>query len=252
MESTHYGICNLSIIPLRKEPNDASELISQVLYGELFKILESNSKWSLIELAFDQYQGWIDNKQFQKMEQQKFEKLLTTQPQYSKNLVEHIEQNNIILFPVVMGSNVGVCETMEHQFDGATISGRQPKKSLIDTALMYLNAPYLWGGKTPFGVDCSGFVQMVYKLNGYPLLRDASQQATQGEVLSFIEESEAGDLAFFDNDEGNIVHVGILLNDNYIIHAHGKVRIDRIDHLGIFNPDTGKHTHQLRVIKKMI
>jgi len=247
-----YGICNLSIIPLRKEPRDASELISQVLYGESFKILESNSKWSFIELAFDQYRGWIDNKQFQTIDLKVFEKLNASQSQYSKNLVEYIEQDQLILFPIVMGSNIGCCKVMKHGFEGVSISGKQPKKSLIDTALMYLNAPYLWGGKTPFGVDCSGLVQMVYKINGYSLFRDASQQATQGEVLSFIEESEAGDLAFFDNDEGNIVHVGILLNDNYIIHAHGKVRIDRIDHLGIFNQDTGKHTHPLRVIKKMI
>ena len=247
-----YGICNLSIIPLRKEPRDASELISQVLYGESFKILESNSKWSFIELAFDQYRGWIDNKQFQTIDLKVFEKLNASQSQYSKNLVEYIEQDQLILFPIVMGSNIGCCKVMKHGFEGVSISGKQPKKSLIDTALMYLNAPYLWGGKTPFGVDCSGLVQMVYKINGYSLFRDASQQATQGEVLSFIEESEAGDLAFFDNDEGNIVHVGILLNDNYLIHAHGKVRIDRIDHLGIFNQETGKHTHPLRVIKKMI
>jgi cell wall-associated NlpC family hydrolase len=117
---------------------------------------------------------------------------------------------------------------------------------------MYLNAPYLWGGKTPFGIDCSGFTQMVYKLNGYHLLRDASQQASQGIPLSFIEESEPGDLAFFDNEEGNIIHVGIMMENNYIIHASGKVRIDRLDHLGIYNADTNRHTHKLRVIKKII
>jgi cell wall-associated NlpC family hydrolase len=93
---------------------------------------------------------------------------------------------------------------------------------------------------------------MVYKLNGYKLKRDASQQATQGEALSFIEESEAGDLAFFDNEEGKIIHVGIIMSDNYIIHASGKVRIDRIDHLGIYNVDTERHTHKLRVIKKIV
>ena len=105
---------------------------------------------------------------------------------------------------------------------------------------------------TPFGIDCSGFTQMVYKLNGYQLRRDAYQQATQGEALSFIEESEPGDLAFFDNAEGHIIHVGIIMEDHYIIHAHGKVRIDRIDHSGIYNVDTHKHTHKLRVIKKII
>jgi cell wall-associated NlpC family hydrolase len=108
-----------------------------------------------------------------------------------------------------------------------------------------------FGVVKPFGIDCSGFTQMVYKLNGFHLLRDASQQSTQGEALSFIEESEPGDLAFFDNEEGTIIHVGIIMADNYIIHS-GKVRIDRIDHLGIFNAETNKHTHKLRVIKNYL
>ena len=139
-----------------------------------------------------------------------------------------------------------------YEFEGLKISGVKPKSELINTAYMYLNAPYLWGGKTLFGIDCSGFTQMVYKLNGYKLLRDASQQASQGEVLSFIEESEPGDLAFFDNEEGKIIHVGIMLENNYIIHASGKVRIDRLDHLGIYNAELNRHTHRLRVIKKII
>ena len=131
-------------------------------------------------------------------------------------------------------------------------NGINEKDDLVKTAFLYLNAPYLWGGKTPFGIDCSGFTQMVYKLNGYKLLRDVSQQATQGEALSFIEESQPGDLAFFDNSEGEIVHVGIIMKDNYIIHAYGKVRIDRLDQSGIYNTEARKHTHKLRVIKKII
>ena len=123
---------------------------------------------------------------------------------------------------------------------------------MIETAYLFLNAPYLWGGKTIFGIDCSGFTQMVYKLNGHQLLRDASQQATQGDPLSFIEESEPGDLAFFDNEEGLITHVGIMLKDNHIIHASGKVRVDRIDHTGIYNNELRTHTHKLRVIKRII
>ena len=116
----------------------------------------------------------------------------------------------------------------------------------------WIGTPYRLGGGTKKGIDCSGFTQMVYKLNGYQLLRDASQQASQGEVLSFIEESEPGDLAFFDNEEGHIIHVGIILENNYIIHASGKVRVDRLDHLGIYNAETNRHTHRLRVIKKII
>ena len=131
-------------------------------------------------------------------------------------------------------------------------SEKLDKYELIQKAYQFLNTPYLWGGKTPFGIDCSGFTQLVYKICGHSLLRDAKDQATQGEVLSFIEESEPGDLAFFDNEEGNIVHVGIIMNDYNIIHAHGKVRIDTLDHSGIYNVDTKTHTHKLRVIKKII
>ena len=151
-----------------------------------------------------------------------------------------------------MGSTISASTFLQHHFEGKSISEILPKEHLIETALLYLNTPYLWGGKSPFGIDCSGFTQMVYKLNGYKLLRDASQQATQGEALSFIEESEPGDLAFFDNDEGKITHVGIIMKDNYIIHAHGKVRIDRLDHSGIFNYDVRNHTHKLRVIKRIV
>ncbi len=151
-----------------------------------------------------------------------------------------------------MGSTISATRILNHSFEGKVIFGKLPKSHLIETAIPYLNTPYLWGGKSPFGIDCSGFTQMVYKLNGYKLFRDASQQATQGEALSFIEESEPGDLAFFDNDEGKITHVGIIMEDNYIIHAHGKVRIDRLDHSGIFNYEMRNHTHRLRVIKRII
>jgi cell wall-associated NlpC family hydrolase len=128
---------------------------------------------------------------------------------------------------------------------------KKNKEQLIETALMYLNAPYLWGGKTPFGIDCSGFTQMVYRLNGFKLMRDASEQAKQGDALSFIEESTPGDLAFFDNKEGAITHVGIIMENNHIIHAHGKVRIDRLDQTGIYNADLRTYSHKLRVIKSI-
>ncbi|PAM93605.1 hydrolase Nlp/P60, partial [Flavobacterium sp. IR1] len=131
------------------------------------------------------------------------------------------------------------------------MSGQVSKENILNTAFLYLNAPHLWGGKTPFGIDASGFTQMVYKLNGYKLSRNAADQARQGESLSFIEESEPGDLAFFDDKEGVINHVGVMMNDNYIIHAYGKVRIDRIDHSGIYNAELRRHTHKLRVIKKI-
>src|SRR5690606_7204908 len=137
-------------------------------------------------------------------------------------------------------------------YEGIVSDSKQAKPNFINTAFLYLNAPYLWGGKTPFGIDCSGLTQMVYRLNGHKLFRDASQQAPQVEALSVIEESTPADLAFFDNAEGEIIHVSIIMKNNYIIHAHGKVRIDRLDHTGIFNADTGKYSHKLRVIKKIV
>lgn len=246
-----YGIGNLSITPLRAEPSDKSELVSQLLYGEHFKILEKRKKWSYIRVAFDKYQGWIDNKQYQLIEEQDYHDLDRSEIILSADLVDYIYGHDGQLQPICMGSTVSSVKLLNHQFEGRKISGFKAKINLIETASNYLNAPYLWGGKTPFGIDCSGFTQMVYKMHGQKLLRDARLQATQGEALSFIEESEAGDLAFFDNDEGIITHVGIIMPDNYIIHAHGKVRIDRLDHTGIYNHERRSHTHRLRVIKRI-
>lgn len=247
-----YGICNLSVVPLRAEASDVSEMVSQVLYGEHFKILEIRKKWSRIRLAFDSYEGWIDNKQYLTITEADYSDFENKELILSSDLVDFVTAQDNQLFSICLGSTISASENLKQFFEGKSISGILPKKHLIETALLYLNTPYLWGGKTPFGIDCSGFTQMVYKLNGYKLLRDASQQATQGEALSFIEESEPGDLAFFDNEEGKITHVGIIMADNYIIHAHGKVRIDRLDHSGIFNYELRNHTHKLRVIKRIV
>lgn len=252
-----YGICNLAIIPLRVEPNDRSEQVSQVLFGEHFTIIDQQKQWLKIQLYYDQYEGWIDSKQCQIISPYEFEEISKSSIILNNDLIEFVTNDQNILMPIPLGSaltflNFEKINVNNFIFEGLKVTGQKAKSELIKTAFLYLNAPYLWGGKSPFGIDCSGFTQMVYKLNGYKLLRDASQQATQGEALSFIEESEAGDLAFFDNEEGKIIHVGIIMNDNYIIHASGKVRIDRLDHLGIYNAETNRHTHKLRVIKKII
>ncbi len=247
-----YGICNLSIVPVRIQPADASEMVTQILYGEYFKILEERGKWSRIRIAFDSYEGWIDNRQYLKIEEFTYLDLSSQTGIYSADLIEFLIDESRNLTAIPLGANLNSNSLLNNTFDGSTVTGIKPKANLVNSALLYLNAPYMWGGKTPFGIDCSGLTQMVYKLNGYSLLRDASEQASQGEALSFIEESEPGDLAFFDNSEGKITHVGIIMHDNYIIHVNGKVRIDRIDHSGIFNAELKRHTHQLRVIKKII
>lgn len=252
-----FGICNLAIVPIRLEASHRSEMVSQLLFGEHFQVLEKSKGWIKIKLQFDGYEGWIDEKQYQPISESEFGLLSSKEIVLNADLIEYISGKDNLLFPIPLGASLSFLDvpqinTYEFRFEGLKVFGKKPKTEILKTAFMYLNTPYLWGGKTPFGIDCSGFVQMVYKLNGYSLFRDAYQQATQGEVLSFIEEAEAGDLAFFDNEEGKITHVGILMNDNYIIHAHGKVRIDRLDHLGIMNVDTKRHTHKLRVIKKII
>ncbi len=252
-----FAICNLAIIPLRAESSDRSEIVSQILFGEHFEILEKSNQWFKVRLHYDNYEGWIDSKQCQIISEKNYQDLSNEAIILNADLVEYVTNPKSILLAIPLGASISFLTHNDinkdgFEFEGLKAVGIKPKSSLVQTAFMYLNAPYLWGGKTPFGIDCSGFTQMVYKLCGYKLLRDASQQATQGDALSFIEESEAGDLAFFDNDEGKIIHVGIIMENNYIIHASGKVRIDRLDHLGIYNAEQNRHTHRLRVIKKII
>lgn len=254
-----FGICNLSIVPLRLEPTDISEMVNQVVFGEHFKVLEKTKKWSKIRLAFDNYEGFIDNKQYEEITEEIYTSLSEENKSYAGELIDFITDNNHNLTTIPIGArlpffkdkNININTTL-YSYEGKICNKILAKPAIIQTAFLFLNVPYLWGGKSPFGIDCSGFTQTVYKLCGYNLLRDAKEQATQGEVLSFIEESEPGDLAFFDNEEGIITHVGIIMNDYNIIHAHGKVRIDKLDHSGIYNIDTNKHTHKLRVIKRLI
>lgn len=252
-----FAICNLAVIPLRAESSDRSEIVSQILFGEHFEILEKNNQWYRVKLHYDNYEGWIDSKQCQIISERNYHDLSNEAIILNADLVEFVTNPKSSLLAIPLGASLSFLSHNDinkdgYEFEGLKAVGIKPKSNIIQSAFMYLNAPYLWGGKTPFGIDCSGFTQMVYKLCGYKLLRDASQQATQGDALSFIEESEPGDLAFFDNEEGKIIHVGIIMENNYIIHASGKVRIDRLDHLGIYNAEQNRHTHRLRVIKKII
>lgn len=237
---------------MRSEPSHQSELVSQLLYGDCFKITSKKKGWLQITALADQYSGWIDGKQATSISKSDAEKITIKTPLYSTRLVDYIETPDGELTALVLGSNIGACKWLGHQYDGPTQPKKMDKSKLLKTASLYLNAPYLWGGKTPMGIDCSGLTQMTYRINGLSIPRDASLQAQLGETLSFIDESEAGDLAFFDDAEGKIIHVGLLLENHYILHAHGKVRIDRIDQTGIYNTETQQHSHKLRIIKKLV
>ncbi|RPD97924.1 hydrolase Nlp/P60 [Aureibaculum marinum] len=253
-----YGICNLSTIPLRMISDHTSEMISQLLFGDHYKVIQENKEWVKVRLEIDQCEGWIENKQHTEISKDYFDDLNNSDFVVSNNLVDFIEDENHQLTSVVLGSRLPFYNNesfnildKSFRFEGNVTSNKRSKQSIVNSAFLYANTPFLWGGKTPFGIDSSGFTQMIYRLNGYFLKRKAAEQASQGEVLSFIEESEPGDLAFFDDSEGEITHVGIILANHHIIHCSGKVRIDLLDHSGIYNKELRKHTHKLRVIKKI-
>lgn len=248
-----YGICPLSIVPIRTLPDDGSEMSSQLLYGEHFKILERRKKWSKIRTAYDGFEGWAANNQLVFLTEEEYEGLSAVgAPELSSDIISHICTDDGMLIPILLGSTTNGSRILQHTFEGMSTARKMERQDVVDTAFLYLKAPFLAGGRTPFGIDGAGFAQMVYKIGGFWLKRTAEEQSKQGEPLSFIEESEPGDLAFFDNNEGIIDHVGIILKDNYIIHVNGHVRIDRLDHTGIFNTEEKLYTHQLRVIKKII
>lgn len=258
-----HGICNLSIVPCRKKPSDKSELISQLLFGETFQLLEEQEKWVKIKNDHDQYISWIDRKQFLSISEKTHHRILKEPIALTFELVHPITDTSTgNLFPILLGSNLpGIknqkfeIEKNTYKYDGQLSeipSAKKMRSTLIENAFLYLHAPYLWGGRTPFGIDCSGLTQMVYKLSGIQLLRDASEQATMGKSIDFVEQAQPGDLAFFDNQAGRITHVGILLGNKTILHASGKVRIDKFDHYGIYNKDTKTYTHSLRLIRALL
>lgn len=256
-----YGIGHLSVVPCRAEASDSSEQVTQLLFGETIKVYEKKRSWYRVKTAHDSYECWMDENQFQFITQREFEQLNEKKPFVVSDLVEVLtKEDGTELMTILMGSNLPniknkIVDVKEAtwKFEGNSIDSNetQEKGKLTENAFMLLNAPYQWGGRSPFGIDCSGFVQLVYKLNGIYLPRDASQQASMGQALSFIEEAEEGDLAFFDNEEGNITHVGIILSNNRIIHASGKVRIDKLDHQGIYNQEKRDYSHRLRLISSI-
>jgi hypothetical protein len=235
-------------------------MITQLLFGDIFSIIGDSDKFIHIKIQFDNYECWICKKQYLPIKKSDFLKISNSLKYYTTDLVQVISYNKKLL-PIVQGSSLpayknGVFEMINQKinFEGNVSSPNKiiSKDKIVEDALMYLNAPYLWGGKSPFGIDCSGLTQIVFKINNITIPRDAYQQVQLGEGYSFIEEAEAGDVAFFDNEEGDINHVGILISSNKIIHASGKVRIDSLDHQGIFNKETNSYSHKLRIIKSLI
>ena len=251
-----YGICNLAIVPMRAEPSDRSEMVSQLLFGEAFEVAEYNNKWAKIVTAIDGYTGWIDRLQFVSLGHIAYKDLQQNPASLTYRAVTQawkIEDNSIIY--LAAGSSLAFLQ-------GTTSYVGSKKFEIIgeigetdhiaNIARSYLNAPYLWGGRTHFGIDCSGYTQVVYRLCGLNLQRDASMQVNQGKLVENLAQTKLGDLAFFNNPEGRITHVGIILNDGQIIHASGKVKIDLLDNEGIWSEELKRYTHKLNVIKRFL
>lgn len=235
-------------------------MTSQLLFGETFDIVEKQGSWNLIKNHFDGYEGWVSGSMISPLDENSFNEYKNKKHVYLKDPVCKVcasETKSSVTYlaggstlveekdQIILGDHILCLENNAGLFQpGAT-------KEIISTAFKFLNAPYLWGGRTVFGFDCSGFTQVVFKINGMALQRDAYQQAAMGKTVT-LEEAKPCDLAFFENDQGRIMHVGIILEKSEIIHCSGKVHIDRLDQQGIFNYRSKEYTHKLRIIKRIL
>lgn len=251
-----FVICIVPVAPMRKDDAHRSEMVSQLLFGEIAEVLEETKVFTRLRCLYDGYEGWCQSSQLSVIEESQVK---TNGKQLANNWVTPIEFTGNTM-QLSLGSSLGLLQNSKAQVAQYSFSytGKAwdpaaaviTDETLAQRAFQYLNTPYLWGGRSVFGIDCSGFVQQVYRFFNKPLLRDAYLQAGEGEVVGFLQEAKCGNLAFFDNEEGKITHVGMLLNADTIIHSSGKVRVDKIDNMGIINSDTGERTHKLRIIKR--
>lgn len=258
-----YASCSVPAAPIRREPSHRAEQTNEILFGERVEVLEHNTDtdWAQVRCSWDGYEGWCKMGQLQTIELKEFWKEgVTITTNHTGQLI--MDNGGVMLLP--MGSELTRMKRSKvpvgpfsGKFKGKKLAISEPTPEiplLLDAARSYLHSPYHWGGRSLAGIDCSGLVQMAFKSCGQQVLRDASQQATLGEEVHFLAESQPGDLAFFDNAEGRIIHVGILLAQDEIIHAtdtSGRVVIDRIDGAGIISRSLKRRTHNLRVIKRL-
>ena len=256
-----YGICRVSVSYLRATASDKAEVVSQLLFGDHVEIIEKEEHWWLIKNGYDGYEGWLDFRQLVSISENQFLEMQSCKLFAPLNFNNTLTAQDGTLYHLSPGSNLpflkdDYCfmgeEKLKLGFVPHDSLSVDFKSAIENTAKFFLNIPYLWGGKHLFGIDCSGFVQIVYKMVGLKINRDAAQQAEQGKVVDFLALATLGDLAFFDNQEGKITHVGIMLSNNQIIHSSAKVRIDPIDDQGIYNLELGRYTHKLRIIKRFV
>ncbi len=261
MDSQTKGICRLGIVPVRAEPSEKSEMVTQLIFGDHYSVnqLSDDGKWVYITIEFDQYNGWIDLLLHQEISNEYFNHLNQIEFKIATDISSTILYKKRLI-QIVMGSVLPLSShelfdvTEQFAFNGGAkgIGEKQGFEFLKQILKNYMNAPYLWGGKTPFGIDCSGLTQMSFKLCGYMLKRDAHQQYLQGTEVGSIAEALPGDLAFFNNEKGSITHVGIVMENQGILHASGYVRMDKLDEKGIYREDFSNYTHNLAGIRRIL
>ncbi|MDR1113410.1 MAG: C40 family peptidase [Bacteroidales bacterium] len=261
-----YGVAHLAQIPMRVLTADSAEMTSQLLFGDAYQVLEEYGQWFKIMTCDCQYEGWINRKAFNQLPDNEVQNYLKAEKYMLRDWLLFIREiETDITFPVFCGSSfpypknnvltLGSASFMMQLPENRIFEGNEKmssqKVAMLRFASTYLNAPYLWGGRTPAGIDCSAFTQLIFKSIGLSIPRDTLQQMHHGAFVDFTSEPQVGDLAFFHNERGAIVHVGMICGKGKIIHSSGKVRIDKLDETGIFDAATGQYTHALRLIKRM-
>ena len=258
-----HGIIRLGAVAGKAEASHKSELVTQLLFGETFKILDTNKEWVKVENTADGYVCWILRDEFialtdAELAEYAAHKLYLTFDPVSRLKLKGHESLYVPCSSILPNfdpeTNQGHIGKSQYTFDGNIVPFKQKpsaEKVLVKANKM-LNAPYLWGGKTIMGIDCSGLVQSVFKACGLQLPRDAKDQALLGEEVKNITDAHPADLAFFTNADGKITHVGILMGNGAIIHASGRVKVCSIDEKGIFDDEAGNYTHTLALIKRVI
>lgn len=250
-----HAVCIVPVAPIRKFADHTAEMVSQLLFGECCMVTATTKDgFAKIIVDYDGYEGWCQLQQLAGQEHAAPGMPALLAGEWA-NMLHHNGATMYVPFGSTLAAdNEGKIVAANYHYTAACLL--QPvliagPDAIQKIAGIFLNTPYLWGGRSVFGTDCSGFTQTVYKFFGIALLRDAKQQVTQGTIVDFLQQAQCGDLAFFDNDAGEIIHVGILLNSHEIIHASGKVQIDDIDSGGITSRTTVQRTQKLRIIKRL-
>jgi len=258
------GISLHSIVPVRTEAREGSEQSTQMLFAETCVILEEKPRWNRVKLDLDGQEGWVDAKMIAPMSEKEYEAhhtALQSAAMVFFPVAYAVSENNGQTIPLTAGTRLpkykdGTFELLGVKFRiDASMVRTAPVplnlQTLLETTRFFLNTPYLWGGKNALGMDCSGFTQVIMSLFGKSLLRNASEQATQGEPVPNLSQAQAGDLVFFDHKDGKISHVGIVLDSKRVIHCSGRVKVEELTEDGIFSAEKGEYTHHLVQIRRL-